>query len=79
MDIPRKSQARKRLIKRIVYGVIVLGGVAGLSTALQLAARSQRVTLLEKGELASGSIPSSRMREPASAGRAAGVPDGVKR
>lgn len=36
--------------------VIVIGsGVAGLSTALQLAARGQRVLLLEKGELASGS------------------------
>src|SRR5712692_4987990 len=36
--------------------VIVIGsGVAGLSTALQLAARRQKVLLLEKGELASGS------------------------
>src|SRR2546427_10370844 len=36
--------------------VIVIGsGVAGLSTALQLAARGQKVMLLEKGELASGS------------------------
>jgi glycine/D-amino acid oxidase-like deaminating enzyme len=36
--------------------VIVIGsGVAGLSTALQLAARGQKVWLLEKGELASGS------------------------
>ncbi len=35
MDIPRKSQARKRLIKRIIYGVIVLGGVAGLSWYLR--------------------------------------------
>jgi HlyD family secretion protein len=35
MDIPRKSQARKRLIKRIIYGIIVLGGVAGLSWYLR--------------------------------------------
>ena len=36
--------------------VIVIGsGVAGLSTALQLAARRQKVLLLEMGELASGS------------------------
>jgi glycine/D-amino acid oxidase-like deaminating enzyme len=35
--------------------IVIGGGVAGLSTALQLAARGQRVTLLEKGELASGS------------------------
>src|SRR5947208_6573078 len=36
--------------------ILVIGsGVAGLSTALQLAARGQRVLLLEKGELASGS------------------------
>lgn len=35
--------------------VIVIGaGVAGLSTALQLAARGQRVVVLEKAELASG-------------------------
>src|SRR5438445_4682336 len=35
--------------------VIVLGsGVDGLSTALQFAARRQKVLLLEKGELASG-------------------------
>jgi glycine/D-amino acid oxidase-like deaminating enzyme len=35
--------------------VIVIGaGVAGLSTALQLAARGQRVVLLEKAELGSG-------------------------
>ncbi len=35
MDIPRKSQARKRLIKRIIYSVIVLGGIAGLSWYLR--------------------------------------------
>ncbi|HYK90492.1 MAG TPA: efflux RND transporter periplasmic adaptor subunit [Acidobacteriota bacterium] len=35
MDIPRKSQARKRLIKRIIYGIIVLGGIAGLSWYLR--------------------------------------------
>jgi HlyD family secretion protein len=31
MDIPRKSQARKRLIKRICYSVIILGAIAGIS------------------------------------------------
>ncbi len=31
MDIPRKSQARRRLIRRIVYGIILLGAVAGIS------------------------------------------------
>src|SRR5437667_7528933 len=35
--------------------IVIGGGVAGLSTALQLAARGQKVTLLDKGELASGS------------------------
>lgn len=35
MDIPRKSQARKRLIRRIIYVVIVIGGVAGLSWYLR--------------------------------------------
>jgi sarcosine oxidase subunit beta len=35
--------------------IVIGGGVAGLSTALQLAARKQKVLLLEKGELASGS------------------------
>ena len=35
MDIPRKSQARKRLIRRIIYIVIVLGGIAGLSWYLR--------------------------------------------
>src|SRR6266849_10701848 len=35
--------------------IVIGGGVAGLSTALQLAARGQMVLLLEKGELASGS------------------------
>ncbi len=31
MDIPRKSQARQRLIRRIVYGIILLGAVGGIS------------------------------------------------
>ncbi len=31
MDIPRKSQARRRLIKRIAYGIILLGGIGGVS------------------------------------------------
>src|SRR5438105_4175736 len=35
--------------------LVIGGGVAGLSTALQLAARKQKVVLLEKGELARGS------------------------
>lgn len=35
--------------------IVIGGGVAGLSTALQLAARRQKVLLLEQGELASGS------------------------
>jgi len=35
MDIPRKSQARKRLIRRIIYLVIVIGGIAGLSWYLR--------------------------------------------
>jgi HlyD family secretion protein len=35
MDIPRKSQARKRLIRRIIYSVIVIGGIAGLSWYLR--------------------------------------------
>src|SRR5260221_343541 len=35
--------------------IVVGGGGAGLSTAFQLAGRRQRVTLLDKGELASGS------------------------
>ncbi len=35
MDIPRKSQARKRLVKRIIYSVILLGGIAGLSWYLR--------------------------------------------
>jgi HlyD family secretion protein len=35
MDIPRKSQARKRLIKRIIYLVIVLGALGGLSWYLR--------------------------------------------
>jgi glycine/D-amino acid oxidase-like deaminating enzyme len=34
--------------------IVIGGGVAGLSTALQLAARGQRVVLLEKAELGSG-------------------------
>jgi glycine/D-amino acid oxidase-like deaminating enzyme len=35
--------------------IVIGGGVAGLSTALQLAARKQKVLLLEKSDLASGS------------------------
>jgi HlyD family secretion protein len=31
MDIPRKSQARKRLIRRILYSVILLGAIGGIS------------------------------------------------
>jgi HlyD family secretion protein len=31
VDIPRKSQARSRLIRRIIYGVIFLGAVSGIS------------------------------------------------
>jgi HlyD family secretion protein len=31
MDIPRKSQARRRLVKRIVYGIIFLGAIGGIS------------------------------------------------
>ncbi len=31
MDIPRQSQARRRLIKRIVYGIILLGALGGIS------------------------------------------------
>jgi HlyD family secretion protein len=31
MDIPRKSQARRRLIQRIVYGIILLGAIGGIS------------------------------------------------
>jgi len=35
MDIPRKSQAKKRLIRRIVYGIILVGAVAGISFFLK--------------------------------------------
>jgi HlyD family secretion protein len=35
MDIPRKSQARKRLVRRILLGVLLLGSVAGISWYLQ--------------------------------------------
>jgi glycine/D-amino acid oxidase-like deaminating enzyme len=35
--------------------IVIGGGVAGLSTALQIAARGQKVLLLERNELASGS------------------------
>jgi len=35
MDIPRKSQARKRLVRRILLGVLLLGAVAGISWYLQ--------------------------------------------
>lgn len=31
MDIPRQSQARRRMIKRIAYGIILLGAVGGIS------------------------------------------------
>jgi HlyD family secretion protein len=34
MDIPRKSQARKRLIRRIIIGVILLGGAAAITWRL---------------------------------------------
>ena len=36
MDIPRKSQGRRRLIKRILYGAIILCGVGGLSRYVML-------------------------------------------
>jgi len=35
MDIPRKSQAKKRLIKRIVYTVILVSAVTAISLALR--------------------------------------------
>jgi HlyD family secretion protein len=35
MDIPRKSQARKRLIRRIIYGIILIGAVGGISWYLK--------------------------------------------
>jgi HlyD family secretion protein len=35
VDIPRKSQPWKRLIKRITYSVILLGGIVGISVALR--------------------------------------------
>jgi len=35
MDIPRKSQARKRLIKRIALGVVLIGSVTGISLVLR--------------------------------------------
>jgi HlyD family secretion protein len=35
MDIPRKSQARKRLVRRILLGVLLVGAVAGISWYLQ--------------------------------------------
>ncbi len=31
MDIPRQSQARRRLIKRIAYSIILLGAIGGIS------------------------------------------------
>ncbi|HCK54313.1 MAG TPA: sarcosine oxidase subunit beta, partial [Planctomycetaceae bacterium] len=43
--------------------VIIGGGVAGLSTAMQLASRGASVTLLEREQLGNGST-----------GRAAGLP-----
>ncbi len=35
MDIPRKSQARKRLIRRIIFSLILLGAIAGISWYLK--------------------------------------------
>ena len=35
MDIPRKSQARKRLVRRILLGVLLVGAVGGISWYLQ--------------------------------------------
>src|SRR5215510_588303 len=35
MDIPRKSQARKRLIRRVIYLVIAAGVIAGITLALR--------------------------------------------
>ncbi len=35
MDIPRKSQARKRLIRRALIGVVLLGAIGGISWYLQ--------------------------------------------
>lgn len=35
MDIPRKSQARKRLVRRILLGVLLLGAIGGISWYLQ--------------------------------------------
>jgi len=34
MDVPRKDAAKKRLIKRIVIGVVVVGAIAGISIPL---------------------------------------------
>jgi HlyD family secretion protein len=35
MDIPRKDASRKRLIRRILFGIILVGAVAGTSFALK--------------------------------------------
>jgi HlyD family secretion protein len=35
MDVPRKDASRKRLIRRIILGVVLLGAVAGTSLALK--------------------------------------------
>ncbi len=35
MDIPRKSQARKRLIRRIIFGIILAGSIGGISWYLR--------------------------------------------
>jgi HlyD family secretion protein len=44
MDIPRKSQARKRLIRRIIVGVILLGAAAAITWRLsKLQAAAPRV------------------------------------
>jgi HlyD family secretion protein len=31
VDIPRKSQARLRLIRRVIYGAILIGAISGIS------------------------------------------------
>jgi HlyD family secretion protein len=31
MDIPRKSQARRRMVMRIIYGILVLGAIGGIT------------------------------------------------
>jgi len=49
MDVPRKSAAKKRLIKRIVIGVVLLAGVGAVSLVLarlKPAARSVELSTL---------------------------------